>query len=268
MQLLVSVRTAAEARIALAGGADIIDAKEPSRGSLGAVSPSVLRQICQRIPCDRPISIALGDLSTAAQVLQSISAVPRSRRTATYLKLGFAGISDPEIVYQCLRTALNSVAGRSIGIVAVAYADAASAGSLAPEVVCRIAAEARASGVLVDTWVKNERHLLTWLEPARLAALLSAARAAHLFTAVAGGLGIAQLPAVRQAGPDIVGFRGAVCLGGREGRLSEPRIRLLRQRLGSEQFGFSSPVLRPPEEAVAKRPAFPRFSPAANELTH
>ena len=89
MQLLVSVRTAAEARIALAGGADIVDAKEPSRGSLGAVSPSVLRQICQRIPSERPVSVALGDVSTAAQVLQSISSVPRSRRTATYLKLGF-----------------------------------------------------------------------------------------------------------------------------------------------------------------------------------
>jgi uncharacterized protein (UPF0264 family) len=249
MQLLVSVRTAAEARIALAGGADIVDAKEPSRGSLGAVSPSVLRQICQRIPSERPISIALGDVSTPAQVLQSVSAVPRSRRTATYLKLGFASISDPEIVHQCLRVALDSVAGRSIGIVAVAYADAALAGSLAPEVVCHIAGEARATGVLFDTCVKNERHLLTWLKPARLAALLAAARSAHLFTAVAGGLGLAQLPAVRQAGPDIVGFRGAVCLGGREGGLSEHRVRLFRQRLGSKPFGFSSPVVGPLEEA-------------------
>src|SRR4051812_47948913 len=42
MELLVSVRSAKEVEAALAGGADIIDAKEPSRGSLGAVSPKVL----------------------------------------------------------------------------------------------------------------------------------------------------------------------------------------------------------------------------------
>ena len=34
--LLVSVRDAAEAELALAGGADVIDVKEPNRGSLGA----------------------------------------------------------------------------------------------------------------------------------------------------------------------------------------------------------------------------------------
>ena len=33
--LLVSVRSAEEAEIALAGGANLIDIKEPSRGALG-----------------------------------------------------------------------------------------------------------------------------------------------------------------------------------------------------------------------------------------
>ena len=34
-RLLVSVRSAEEAEIALAGGADVIDVKEPRRGALG-----------------------------------------------------------------------------------------------------------------------------------------------------------------------------------------------------------------------------------------
>ena len=45
MRLLVSVRSEEEARAALAGGAEIIDAKEPSRGALGAVEIGVLREI-------------------------------------------------------------------------------------------------------------------------------------------------------------------------------------------------------------------------------
>ena len=36
--LLVSVRSASEARVALAAGVDVIDVKEPNRGSLGAAS--------------------------------------------------------------------------------------------------------------------------------------------------------------------------------------------------------------------------------------
>ncbi len=249
MQLLVSVRTATEAAAALAGGADIIDAKEPSRGSLGPVSPSVLRQICERIPCERPVSIALGDVSTAAEVVQRICTVPQFPRSATYLKFGFAGITDSELVRRCLRVALDSVAGQSIGIIAVAYADAALAGSLAPEIVCRVAGNAGAAGVLFDTYAKGDRHLLTWLDPARLALLLSGARSAGLLTAVAGGLGFEQLPGVRQAGPDIVGFRGALCLGGREGRLSEHRVRLFRHQIGRVEFGISSPRRGRVEEA-------------------
>ena len=54
MRLLVSVRSEEEARAALAGGADIIDAKEPSRGALGAVEIGVLREIVSVVNGLRP----------------------------------------------------------------------------------------------------------------------------------------------------------------------------------------------------------------------
>ena len=40
-RLLVSVRSAAEAEIALHGGADLIDVKEPTRGSLGRADGAI-----------------------------------------------------------------------------------------------------------------------------------------------------------------------------------------------------------------------------------
>jgi uncharacterized protein (UPF0264 family) len=43
VRLLVSVANAAEARTALEGDADIIDVKDPSRGSLGMADASVQR---------------------------------------------------------------------------------------------------------------------------------------------------------------------------------------------------------------------------------
>ena len=45
MRLLVSVANAAETSAALAGGADVIDAKNPHDRALGAVSLDVLREI-------------------------------------------------------------------------------------------------------------------------------------------------------------------------------------------------------------------------------
>ena len=45
MQLLVSVSSAVETSAALLGGADIIDAKDPLSGPLGAVTPAVFRDI-------------------------------------------------------------------------------------------------------------------------------------------------------------------------------------------------------------------------------
>ncbi|MBC8129633.1 MAG: hypothetical protein H7Y08_04845, partial [Rhizobiaceae bacterium] len=43
IRMLASVTGPEEARLALEGGADFIDLKDPSKGALGAVSPAVLR---------------------------------------------------------------------------------------------------------------------------------------------------------------------------------------------------------------------------------
>jgi len=63
MRLLVSVRNASEAGSALAGGADIIDAKEPLNGPLGAVSSDVLHRIASTVGNAAPVSAALGEIS-------------------------------------------------------------------------------------------------------------------------------------------------------------------------------------------------------------
>ena len=62
MRLLVSVRNAEEARAALAGGAEIIDAKEPSRGALGAVDDRRAARDRRAVDGMRPVSAALGDV--------------------------------------------------------------------------------------------------------------------------------------------------------------------------------------------------------------
>ena len=97
MRLLVSVRSAEEVSAALAGGADIIDAKEPARGSLGRVTPAVLSAIAARTPASVPFSVALGDCADLDTLRAALDGVRLGERLAqVYLKLGFAGVRSLE----------------------------------------------------------------------------------------------------------------------------------------------------------------------------
>ena len=60
--LLVSVRSAAEALAALAGGADVIDVKEPNQGSLGAADDDTISAVVRAVAGRAPVSAALGEL--------------------------------------------------------------------------------------------------------------------------------------------------------------------------------------------------------------
>ena len=61
-RLLVSVRDASEALAALAGGADIIDVKEPTRGSLGMADGDAVAGVVEAVGERVPVSAALGEL--------------------------------------------------------------------------------------------------------------------------------------------------------------------------------------------------------------
>src|SRR5262245_14015076 len=60
--LLVSVRSAAEAEIALAADADVIDIKEPDRGALGPADPTVWQEVLSVVNGRTVTSAALGEL--------------------------------------------------------------------------------------------------------------------------------------------------------------------------------------------------------------
>ena len=232
MQLLVSVRSADEVEPALAGGADIIDAKEPANGSLGAVSPATLATVASRVPAIQELSIALGDVSSGAEVVTLIDRLELPPRTApTYLKLGFAGVTSPDSVRQLLATAVKRVSHHPmpVRIVAVVYADAVRAAALPPEVILGSAVAAGAGGVLIDTHLKDGTRLLDWMTPENLAAWVSLAHASGLLAGVAGALGREDVGAVAVAEPDVIGFRGAACDAGRLGRVSAERVALLRR---------------------------------------
>jgi (5-formylfuran-3-yl)methyl phosphate synthase len=234
LQLLVSVRSGDEVGPALAGGADIIDAKEPDRGSLGAVDRDVWSRILQRVPADCAVSVALGEVTGPDEVFAALHGLELPERASpTYLKLGFAGVRSSNQIGLLIETAvsLTSAGAASPRIVAVAYADPERAGTLPPALISRLAEAAGAAGVLLDTYRKDGRGLLEWFPPSALVDWVAMVRQAGLLTALAGSLGAGDLALVCQAQPDVVGVRGAACTGGRLGRVSEDRVRRLQLAL-------------------------------------
>jgi uncharacterized protein (UPF0264 family) len=227
MRLLVSVRSGEEVAAALAGGADIIDAKEPARGSLGAVTAAVLATIAAHTPSSVPLSVALGDCTDLDELRAALDVARTGERTASvYLKVGFAGAQSLEAITALLEAAIGSATGACI--VAVGYADFGVAGTAPPEEVLRAAVAARAGGFLVDTWLKDGRVLLDHFSIERLTALSLSARAAGLLFAVAGSLdsdAISRLAGIA----DVIGVRGAACQGGRAGAVDEERVARLRR---------------------------------------
>ncbi len=228
MRLLVSVRNAAEAAAACAGGADIIDAKEPAAGALGAVDLATFHDIVAAVSNSRPVTAALGDAQCEGDVERTAAAYARAG--AWLVKIGFAGITSRTHVISLLAAARDGAAGHA-GLVATAYADADRIGSLDPFAMIDAAAAAGATGVLLDTAEKQGPGLRGLMSSTALAVWVGAARDARLLVALAGQLTIDEVDYVRETGADIAGVRGAACDRGRTGRIVATHVRALRSAL-------------------------------------
>jgi uncharacterized protein (UPF0264 family) len=227
MRLLVSVQDADEAAAALAGDADLIDAKAPGAGALGAVAPGAFRGICRAVGGRRPVTAALGEARAELEIETAAGAF--AGMGASLVKVGFAGVTDAERAAALLAAAVRGARAErpESGVVAVAYADSPPADTISAQTVIDVAVRAGAAGVLLDTSNKAGATLSRLLPESALAAWVADARMRGLVAMLAGRLTPADLPLVYEAGADVAGVRGAACDGGRSGRVSAIRVREL-----------------------------------------
>jgi uncharacterized protein (UPF0264 family) len=233
MRLLVSVTDAAEAQLAVAGGVDVVDVKNPAEGSLGAPAPGVIAAVAAVLPADVPLSAAVGDLPSLPGTA-ALAALGAACSGAASVKIGLWGTSTRDEAVAVLRAARKAVDGDA-EVVAVAYADAARVPGrpLPPRELVAAAREAGVAGCLLDTAIKDGRGLLSWLAVDALAELAAEAHAAGLQMALAGALRADDLPEIRATGADIVGVRSAACRNGeRTAPLDPSRIARLRAVCG------------------------------------
>lgn len=222
--LLVSVRTVDEARAALAGGAAIIDVKEPAAGSLGAAAAPVVSAIGAAVEGAAPCTVAAGELQDemadpgrTARWLDAISVLPAA------VKLGLAGLADDDWqpAFEAVMRGLPPATAR----VAVAYADWQRAAAPHPLEIVAAAPAAGCSVLLVDTADKAGPPLFEACRADELASWIGAARIAGLRVAAAGRIGLDDIPLLQPLAVDVVALRSAVCSNGRSGTVDATLVR-------------------------------------------
>ena len=240
VQLLVSVQNAKEAADALDGGADIIDAKEPAAGALGAVDPETFVEICDAIRGARPVSAAIGDATDAHDVERAANVF--ASRGASFVKLGIGAAMDRARVTALLAAAMHGARHGRAAVIAAAYADEGT--DTWREMLVVAAAHAGARGVLLDTRNKQGPSLPQLITPGALARWTAAARSHGLMAALAGRLDASHLGFVRDSGATIAGVRGAACDGGRADQISTLKVRALAAACRSVTLTRDEPPLR------------------------
>ncbi|MCA9092554.1 MAG: (5-formylfuran-3-yl)methyl phosphate synthase [Planctomycetaceae bacterium] len=223
MKLLVSVRNEVEAAKALSGGCDILDIKEPDRGSLGRSAPEIMEKIVQLTSNRVPVSAALGEFTD----LFSHECIPSPRSGLSYIKAGTAGLRNVPNWQSKLRS--MNLGSRWVAVI---YADHADLAAPDPRELYDLACELGSAGILIDTCNKHGGRLVDRMTQNELFKWRERTREAGLFLALAGSLRLEDLISVAEVSPDIVAVRGAVChYGNRTGEVGESLVRLWKERL-------------------------------------
>jgi uncharacterized protein (UPF0264 family) len=227
-KLLVSVRSADEAGVALEAGADLIDVKEPARGPLGMAHHETVAAVLEVVNDRVPVSAALGEWSEAILT----AAHWHLELPLTYVKWGLAGYKGgPGWGEDLLQTRRDVPA--PVEVVATAYADWEKANSVPPAEVVKFAKRFRYRAFLLDTFHKDGRSLFDHMDAGEVAELIESLQRGGVIVALGGSLKPEQARLLGRVAPDYYAVRGSVCIGGkRDSELDPLRVKKWKDAIG------------------------------------
>jgi dihydroneopterin aldolase len=199
-KMLASVADLAEMDIAVAGGADIVDLKDPKAGALGAAATDVIRQAVQAVAGRRETSAVCGDLPMKPEVIRA-KAEEVAAAGVDYVKVGFFPSPNAAACAEAL-----APLGKHTKLIAVLFADKEPDFGLLD-----VFAKHGFHGVMVDTADKAKGRLLDHLPPERIPLFVDRAKALGLKVGLSGSLETPDIPRLLPFAPDFLGFRGALC---------------------------------------------------------
>jgi len=225
---LASVTNEGEARLCAALGADVIDAKNPTEGALGALPGERVRAIRASVPANIPVSATIGDPMDDPET--TVGAVRLTAATgADIVKIGlWPGAAEMGTVRALGRLALGHV--RLVGVLLVDR-------GIDLKLIAPLR-DAGFAGVMLDT--SDKCTPLPELLPAdALESFIDAAKGAGLFAGLAGSLRLSHVSSLLELGPDVLGFRGGLCReGARVAAIDADAVRAIRQAIPATQLRF------------------------------
>lgn len=200
MQLLISVRNADEAALALAAGADIIDLKDPDSGALGALNAEDTQQVLQMVSGRVPVSATVGeDHYTLDALLDPI-------RLRIALGVDIIKISVSDLFYRDdFMSEVSALARGQTKFVAIFFADSEPDFDLLPRLH-----QAGFWGAMLDTRNKH-KNLLQNRASGYLRHFIALSDQYGLKTGLAGSLQPQDIDKLTETNATYLGFRGGVC---------------------------------------------------------
>lgn len=226
-QLLISVTSIEEAKIALNNGADLIDLKDPHKGALGALPLALIQTIVsfvntQHSGSKKLTSTTVGDLPMQPElILAHVTAMTSTQ--VDIIKIGFFETDD----YKPCLNALKLVTQTGVKLIAVLFAEYTYPAHLIAEIN-----EAGFYGVMIDTAHKNGANFLQYFSDAEMKSMVLNAQKHGLIFGLAGSLTLQNCAMVKELNPTYAGFRGGVCAKNqRELALDADKILAVRNAL-------------------------------------
>jgi (5-formylfuran-3-yl)methyl phosphate synthase len=227
--MLASVRSPAEAEAVCAGGVDIVDLKDPTKGALGALDIGVAADIVRSVGRRKPVSAAAGPGHGAPQeIVDSVAAIAATG--VDYVKVG---ISPHNAAADCVRELGRHA--NDTKLVGVLFADCAPDLELLAGM-----ADNGFTGAMLDTAKKCTGRLLDHMDIAALDRFIDSCRKRGLMSGLAGSLEAPDVPRLLPLQPDYLGFRGSLCHGRmREGAIDAAAVKLIRELIPRQADGLS-----------------------------
>ena len=241
-RMLASVTDEREAELVAALGADIVDAKNPVAGALGALPHATVSAIRTRLPAGIPLSATIGDPSNDVEA--TAVAVRRMTETgADIVKVGFGAMAARTI------DRLGHLGLGDARLVGVLLADEGIDFDL-----IGAARDAGFSGLMLDTADKGRGSLPEIVPGEVIGRFVATVRRAGMFAGLAGSLRAEHVPSLLALAPDVLGFRGGLCrLGDRTGGLDADAVCAVRRIIPVCDAALSAACRVPAQDAMAPR---------------
>lgn len=231
-----------EALVCARAGADIIDCKDARAGALGALPADTVRAIVERVPEGIPVSATVGDLPNDPELVAA-RAKAMAATGVRYVKVGFF---EREGARETIRRLAELELG-SCRLVGLLLADRDPDSGLVAEMGrCGFA------GAMLDTADKTRGSLTAVLDPAPIRDFIATAHGSGLFAGLAGSLQISDIAPLSSLGPDILGFRGALCVQrDRRAAIDAGAVDRVREALRSGRWSHEDSALRNTRKTAA-----------------